>query len=426
MEAHKRETYSALGARLQPPVISALMSAMLDNPRLLSLAAGFTDTSSLPVDMVAEAVASLGLREGPPEYLQYGSTQGRRRLRELLSARIAHQDALAPWAIVPARTMLGNGSQQLLYLAMQVLCDPGDIVLVERPTYFVFLEMLGGLGVRPLSMPAESDGRLDLEATASMLKRMTKNGGESRIKAVYLLSYFANPSAISRSAQEKEDLAQVLSDAGVFVPVIEDAAYRELWFEESRPAPSIFGLHRWDGFSRLYLGTLTKPFATGLKVGYAHASEAPLLDRMLWLKGHHDFGSANFNQAILEHVLESGDFDRHLERLRPAYHAKMLRLHQSLEGAGLKDMGWEWQVPAGGLYLWLRAPEGMDTRADGFFWNACLEEEVLYVPGDLCIAERDEHRYVRLSFGVLEPDALVEAARRFSRAAARLAGCSSR
>ncbi len=419
MDAHRREPYSALGSRLRPPVISALLSRALDHPRLLSLAAGFTDNHTLPVESVSAAVEALRARGGSPEHLQYGATQGRRRLRELLSARTANQDALPPGAIVPARTMAGNGSQQLLYLAAQVLCDPGDIVLVERPTYFVFLEMLAGLGARPVSLPARADGSYDLEGIRALLRRMSRNGEAARVKAVYLLTYFANPSAFSRSEDEKNALAEILLEEGIVVPVIEDAAYRELWFRAPWPARSVFALGSWDRFPRLYLGTLTKPFATGLKIGFAHASDAELLDRMTWLKGHHDFGSANFNQAILEHVIESGAFEAHLERLRPGYAEKMIHLDRALDAAGLRQLGWEWGAPAGGLYLWLRAPEGVDTSADRDFWNACLEEEVLYVPGDLCIGERDDRRHARLSFGVLDPAALEEAAARFARAAGR-------
>ncbi|MGH8021102.1 MAG: PLP-dependent aminotransferase family protein [Opitutaceae bacterium] len=402
------------------------MSAALDNPRLLSLAAGFTDNETLPVESVTAAAEALRVRESSPEHLQYGAPQGRRRLRELLSARTAHQDALPSGGIVPARTMVGNGSQQLLYLAAQVLCDPGDIVLVERPTYFVFLEMLAGLGVRPVSLPAKDAGSYDLEGIRALLRTMSRNGEAARVKAVYLLTYFANPSGISRPADEKSALAELLIEHGLIVPVIEDAAYRELWFEEPWPARSVFALESWERFQRLYLGTLTKPFAAGLKIGFAHASDADLLDRMAWLKGHHDFGSANFNQAILEHVIESGDFEAHLELLRPAYARKMKHLDRALTLAGLRKLGWEWDQPAGGLYLWVRGPEGIDTSGEGAFWNSCLEEEVIYVPGDLCIGERDDRRYVRLSFGVLDPAALEEGARRFARAASRFfAGTAS-
>ncbi|RME68862.1 MAG: aminotransferase class I/II-fold pyridoxal phosphate-dependent enzyme, partial [Verrucomicrobia bacterium] len=232
---------------------------------------------------------------------------------------------------------------------------------------------------------------------------------------------FANPSAISRSEAEKEQLAEVLQEVGLIVPVIEDAAYRELWFEAPWPARSILALEAFEPFPRLYCGTLTKPFASGLKIGYLHASSPAIFERMLWLKGHQDFGSAHFNQAILEHVIRSGGFDAFLARLRPGYASKMDTLDRALEEAGLRALGWRWERPAGGLYLWVRAPEGVSTELNGPLWKACVEEEVMYVPGGLCIAGPADSRHVRLSFGVLDHAALREAAARFARAARRAA-----
>ncbi len=413
--------YSATGARLRAPAISALMSAALDDPRLLSLAAGFTDTSTLPVGLISRTVGALAIRDGQPEHLQYGSTQGRRRLRELLAARTARQDGVEPGVFTPGRTLIGNGSQQLLYLAVQALCDPGDIVLVERPTYFVFLDMLAGLGVRAVSLRAQMDGSLDPSAIAEQLESLRRSGEAERIKAVYTVAYFANPSGRTRGEEEKSALAAALERAGVVVPVLEDAAYRELWFEHPPAARSCFAPPAWKAFPKLYFGTLTKPFASGLKVGFAHASHEGLLDRMAWLKGHHDFGTSHFNQAILEQVLETDAYDAHLAGLRPAYGFKMRSLDGALEEAGLRRLGWRWDPPDGGLYLWLTAPEGLDTSAEGPLWKACLAEGVLYVPGGLCLADADDSRHVRLSFGVLGGGALAEAARRFQRAAARVA-----
>ena len=215
------------------------------------------------------------------------------------------------------------------------------------------------------------------------------------------------------SEREKNALAEVLSTQGVIVPVLEDAAYRELYFHSPHDAPSVFSLPSWSEFPRLYLSTLTKPFATGLKVGYGVCSNAEWLKKMLHVKGHHDFGTANFNQAVLEQVLTNGGFDEQLLRIRPAYEAKMQALHRSLEVGGLKELGWKWEKPSGGLYLWLKAPGNLDTSLEGPFCRACLANRVVYVPGDLCFGDRVPKGYVRLSFGVLQPPELTEAGRRF-------------
>lgn len=411
--------FSQLGARLRRPMVTALMSAALDNPGMLSLAAGFTDTATLPQRAIGRAVDALAARGGLPEHLQYGSNAGRVRLRELLAARIAAQDGLPPDGLPVARTIVANGSQQLLHAAAQVLCDPGDIVLVEQPTYFVFLEILASLGVRAVGLPAHPDGILDLPALRERLHDLRRGGEIPRLKALYLQGYFANPSGRSRTEQEKNGLAALLAEAGLYIPVIEDAPYRELWFEQPWPARSTLALEAWSRFPRLYLGTLTKPFASGLKVGFGHTTETAWFDRLCWWKGHADFGTANFNQAILEQVIASGEFDAHLARVRPGYAAKLQRLHSSLEQAGLRELGWRWEPPVGGLTMWLRGPVGLDTDGDGPLWHAALAEGVLYVPGGLCLAEPEPAGCVRLSFGVLDHEALAEAARRFVRAAAR-------
>src|SRR5690606_9997713 len=115
--------------------------------------------------------------------------------------------------------------------------------------------------------------------------------------------------------------------------------------------------------------------------------------------------------------LETGAYDRQLARLRLAYREKRDALHAALLAGGLPDRGWRWQLPAGGLYLWLRGPADLDTGAESDFCRKCLEEGVLYVPGALCHGDTPDHNTVRLSFGVLAPADLAEAGARFCRAA---------
>ncbi len=411
--------YSALGHRAQPPTIARLMALMLENPGLLSVAAGFTDTRTLPVAVVQAAVDTLARRGGDPEYLQYGTNQGRPKLRALLADRLLALETPPDTDAVRKNFFITNGSQQALYLAMQVLCDPGDIVLVDRPSYFVYLEMLVGLGVQARSLPVDADGRIDSAGLAALLETLRARGELGRVKAVYFVSYFSNPSARSLDEAEKNAIADTLTAAGVIVPVVEDAAYRELYYEQPHPARSVLSLPSWAAFPKLYTSTLTKPFASGLKVGYGTSSDPGLLAKMLHVKGHHDFGTANYNQAILEEVLSTGGLDAQLAIIRPAYQRKMRALHGALIEAGLQELGWRWSVPGGGLYLWLAAPASLDTGLDSAFCHACVEAGVLYVPGDLCFGDDAPKNFIRLSFGVLgEPD-LIEAAHRFTGVAKR-------
>lgn len=397
------------------------MAMALETPGLLSLAAGFTDNKTLPVGEVRVAVEALAQQPGEPEYLQYGTNRGRPGLRRLLSERLAGIEPGLVADELSAGMMVTNGSQQALYLAMQVCCDPGDIVLVDRPSYFVFLEMLTGLGVQARSLPLDAEGRIDGEALRRLLIEMETRGETKRLKAVYFVSYFSNPSARSLEEDEKTMLAEVLTERGLIIPVLEDAAYRDLYYRQPYAARSVLTLPAWQAFPKLYLATLTKSFATGLKVGYGFCSDRLWLDKMLHVKGHHDFGTANFNQAIFERVLANGGFETQLARIRPAYEAKMRSLHGTLVAEGLSALGWRWAEPTGGLYLWLQAPTKLDTSMNSEFCRACVHEGVLYVPGDLCYGDDAPKYFARLSFGVVGGDELIEAARRFVAVARRFA-----
>lgn len=412
---------SQLGRRAAPPTIARLMVMALEQPGLLSLAAGFTDNATLPVDAVRAATGALATRTGEPEFLQYGTNQGRPQLRRLLAARLAAIEPGLDAEGLEQRMLVTNGSQQALYLAMQTLCDPGDIVLVDRPSYFVFLEMLAGLGVQAVSLPMDGRGVIDAAALEAQLAELVRTGRAERVKAVYFVSYFSNPSARSLAEIEKNTVAETLARHGLFVPVVEDAAYRELYFEKPEAARSVLSLEAWREFPKLYLSTLTKPFASGLKVGWGVCTDGAWLNAMLHAKGHHDFGTANFNQALCEQVLADKVLDLHLKKIRPAYAHKMRTLSGALEKEGLRACGWRWAEPAGGLYLWLEAPRGLDTGLESAFCRACLETGVLYVPGELCFGDDVPKNFVRLSFGVLGGTDLQEAGRRFVTVARRFA-----
>ena len=420
MQTHSHIRFSALGRRAEPPTIARLMAMTLENPQLLSLAAGFTDNSTLPAKGVQKAVAELVARSGEPEYLQYGSNHGRPELRRLLTDHLCEQEPSLDPLEVQRGFFVTNGSQQALYLAMQVLCEPGDIVLVDRPTYFVFLEMLKGLGIEARSIPVDAaSGLVDAPAMADMLRAMRSRGELARVRAVYFVSYYSNPSGRSLERSEKALIANTLRDAGLIIPAIEDAAYRDLFYEQPHAAPSVLSMTEWGEFPRFYTSTLTKPYATGLKVGFGTCTDPEWRAKMLHVKAHHDFGSANFNQALFECVLGDGGFAEQLKVIRPAYRAKMLILDDALHEAGLSEHGWNWRQPEGGLYIWLRAPDHVDTGLDSRLCHECVEAGVLYVPGELCFGDDVPKNCIRLSFGVLTEGPLREAAHRFAAVARR-------
>ncbi|MCC5808246.1 MAG: PLP-dependent aminotransferase family protein [Opitutales bacterium] len=282
----------------EEPVITRLMTAALERPELLSLAAGFTDNARLPAAAVERAVAALRVSDPGKSYLQYGRNAGDPALREALAGHMRTFPGETLPGIDPGDIVVTNGSQQLLYMTVQLFCDPGDCVWVQAPSYFVFLELLRGLGVRAVSMPVTPDGTVDAEGCRRQLQQWRLEGGTGRPRLAYLMGAFANPSTRSLAAEEKTALAEVFRSEAPELPVVEDMAYRELYFGAAPAIPSMLSMEAWRDHPVLYAGTLTKPFATGLKIGYGVTRSTVWREGLERIKGHQDFGSSQFAQAL--------------------------------------------------------------------------------------------------------------------------------
>src|SRR5262249_11485250 len=172
----KSHSLSALGRRTEEPPISWLMATALANPRLISLAAGFTDQTSLPVQEIRQILQELfdSPRLGPTA-LQYGTTRGDSVLRKLTALRLRQLDQApkSSRALAPERMIIANGSQQMLYMITEALCDPGDIVVVEDPSYFVYLSILQSHGIRTRGVRMQPDG-LDVAHLVQVLESLQR------------------------------------------------------------------------------------------------------------------------------------------------------------------------------------------------------------------------------------------------------------
>lgn len=396
---------SALGQRTGEPPISWLMHAALARPNLISLAAGFTDTETLPVVETRALLNELlrSARAGRAA-LQYGTTTGDPELRRLTAERFAKLDgvrpgARSPWS--PERILVTHGSQQLLYMVTEALCDPGDIALVEDPTYFVFLGILQSRGVKARGVRLEPDG-LDLAHLRAVLEALRRRRRLHRVKLLYLVSYFQNPTGVTTAFARKRAALALLKeferDAGHPIYLLEDAAYRELRFA-GRDEPSALAARGFAG-RVVYAGTYSKPFATGVRVGFGVLPE-PLFSAVLRIKGNHDFGTSNLLQQLVARALASGRYDRHLGVLRRRYAHKARVMQRALEAYFPREV--EWRAPEGGLYFWARLPHGVKSGLGSPLFKAALARDVLYVPGALCYADDPTRpkpdNELRLSFG---------------------------
>jgi 2-aminoadipate transaminase len=407
---------SALGLRTAPPPISWLMKTALSRSGLISLAAGFTDNATLPVEfsrrLLDEVLSSP--RTGQPA-LQYGATAGEGRLRELTASHLQKLDGGHDRAHSPERIIVTGGSQQFLYMTLEALCDEGDIVLVEDPTYFVFLSILQSRGLKARGVRLERDG-IDLVHLERVLERLKRSGELRRVKALYLVTYFQNPTGVTTSLDRKRAALKLLKryerSAGHPLYLLEDAAYRELRFDHGPDVPTALIL---PGAKNrvIYAGTYSKPFATGVRVGFGILPE-PVFTAVLRIKGNHDFGTANLLQHLLVRALANGSYDLQVAKVRKNYALKARVMKRALAEYFPANVEiWE---AGGGLYFWVRLPERIATGVKSKVFRTALKNDVLYVPGELCYAEdstrpRPDHE-MRLSFGSASPQNIREGIRR--------------
>ena len=278
-----------------------------------------------------------------------------------------------------------TGSAQLIYLVCEALLDPGDIVLVESPTYFVFLGPVETRGARAIRVPIDEDG-LRLDALEATLARLEAEGQLDRVKLIYTIPEHANPTGISLAADRRGPLVELVRrwSRRHRIFVLEDAAYHGLSFGAAEP-PSLWS-HDREGETVILARTFSKTFSPGLKIGYGVLPEG-LIDPILYLKGNHDFGSANFNQQLLERVLADGSYDRHVGAARrPVRPEARSSSRPWRRRSGRSDPEVHWTHPEGGLFVWMTVPEGLDTGFDGPLFPRCVREGVIYVPGEYAFA----------------------------------------
>ena len=399
----KNSALSALGHRTAPPPISWLMKTALARPKLISLAAGFTDNATLPTEISRRLLDEIlrSPKNGQPA-LQYGTTAGYEPLRQLTATHLQKLDGGHDRAHSPENVIITGGSQQLLYMTLEALCDEDDIVLVEDPTYFVFLGILQSRGLQARGVKLERDG-LDLAHLETVLTQLENNGELRRVKALYLVTYFQNPTGATTSLAKKSAALKLLKKferaAGHPLYLVEDAAYRELRFDHGADVPTALTLP--GARARvIYVGTYSKPFATGVRVGFGILPE-PIYTAVLRLKGNHDFGTANLLQHLLARALATRLYDQQVAKVQKNYARKARVMQQALAKHFPANVEiWE---PSGGLYFWARLPKNISTGVKSKVFQTALKNDVLYVPGELCyaddLARRKPNHEMRLSFG---------------------------
>lgn len=342
--------------------------------------------------------------------LQYGPTEGYAPLREMIARHSARYGIMAR----PDNVLITSGSQQALDLIGKLLINRGDRVLVEAPTYMGALQAFNVFGPDYVSVPMDDDG-LRTSGLADVLR--------TSIKFMYLLPNFHNPAGVTMSAERRREVVALSEEFGI--PIVEDDPYGQLRFEGEH-LPTLLVLDgencsRGNGYELgnvIYLSTFSKTLTPGLRLAWIVAP-AEVIARLVQLKQGADLQTSTFVQVLAHEVARGGWLDEHVQNLRRVYRERRDVMLAALERAMPPELGVTWTRPQGGLFLWMRLPEGM-AAAD--LLKVALAQNVAFVPGDAFFATGTEgRRYCRLNFSNAQPAMIEEGIARLGAAVQRMA-----
>jgi len=373
--------------RIQASTIRELLK-LTQRPGIISFAGGLPAPELFPKAEAAEKAAEI-LKEKGEVALQYGPTEGYLPLRAFV----------AEWLGVEVEEVLiTTGSQQALDLLGKVFLEEGAPVLLEAPSYLGAIQAFRAYGPRFLTVPTGEEGP-DLEALAEALKEGPR--------FLYLIPSFQNPSGGLMPLWARERLLEMVMEKGLLV--VEDDAYRELYFGETR-VKSLFELAREAGYPGvIYLGSFSKILAPGLRVAFAVAHPEALL-KLTQAKQGVDLHTPALNQILVHELLKEGLLER-LSRVRRVYRDKAKAMLEALEKEMPKEVAFT--RPKGGMFVWMELPKGLSAEA---LLSKALEENVAFVPGGPFFALGGGENTLRLSYATMDQARIAEGVRRLGKA----------
>ncbi|WP_417854250.1 PLP-dependent aminotransferase family protein, partial [Actinoalloteichus caeruleus] len=340
--------------------IRALFS-VASRPEVVSLAGGMPNLAALPLESLAAEVARLVATEGQTA-LQYGSAHGVPELRE----QIVEVMALEGISAHPDDVVVTVGSQMALDTVARIFCDPGDVIIAEAPSYVGALGSFAAYQAEVVHVSMDDEGLVpdDLRQALEAAERAGK-----RVKFLYTIPNFHNPAGVTLAVRRRAEVLEICARHGVLV--IEDNPYGLLGFDNQiYPA-----LRADDPDNVIYLGSFSKIFASGLRVGWALAPHA-VREKLVLASESATLCPPTFNQLLVSRYLSTHDWKGQIKSYREVYRERRDAMLGALEQH--MPAGCQWTRPDGGFYVWLTAPEGVDTKA---MLPRAITKRVAYVSG---------------------------------------------
>jgi 2-aminoadipate transaminase len=374
------------------------------HPDVISFAGGLPAPELFPTERILEATRRV-LAEHPAESLQYGLTEGYIPLREMI---VRHMQRYGIHCTID-NVLITSGSQQALDLIGKVMIDPGDRVIVEQPSYLGALQAWNVYGAGYRCVPTDDDGMLPGE----LEKAIQANGA----KFIYALPNFQNPSGITLSGERREEIVRLSDDYGI--PIVEDDPYGQLRYEGENLSPLIAidaeargkcvnGDGCFISGNVIYLSTFSKTLCPGFRVAWMVAPE-DVIYRMVQAKQGADLHTSTFAQMIAFEAARGGFLDKHVRKIRNVYRKRrdlMLSLLEEMMPPGVT-----WTRPQGGLFLWVRLPEGMSSKE---LLKKAVERKVAFVPGAPFFPLGGGENTLRMNFSNATPERIEEGVKRLA------------
>jgi 2-aminoadipate transaminase len=368
--------------------------AVASRPEVVSLAGGMPYLSALPLDSLAGECAEMIATEGMAA-LQYGSAQGTPELREQICEVMALEGIRAHADDVTVTV----GSQMALDMVTRIFCDPGDVVLAEAPSYVGALTTFSAYQAQVVQVAMDDDGLIPTELDAALDSLSTQ--GQTP-KFLYTIPNFHNPAGVTLALERRAEILRLCAEHRVLI--VEDNPYGLLGFDgQIYPA---MRAHAPDNV--VYLGSFSKTFAPGLRVGWALAPHA-VREKLVLATESATLCPPVFTQFVVSRYLAQHDWKGQVKVYREVYRERRDALLAAL--AQYLPPGCSWTHPAGGFYVWLTVPEGLDTKA---MLPRAVTQRVAYVPGTAFYPDGLGSRQMRLSFCYPTPERIIEGVRRLA------------
>ncbi len=388
--------FSSMASRLRRSEIRELLK-LTRNPETISFAGGLPDPAIFPYEAV-EAASLRAIRESGRHALQYSPTEGDPFLKDQLVAFTHRQGE----TVTAENMLVVASSQQAIDLLGKIFIDPGDAIIVERPTYVGTIQAFRAFDADFHGVDLDQNGMIPEKLEQTVI-RLIDNG--KKPKFVYLIPDFQNPAGITLSLERRKEILAIASKYDL--TIIEDSPYRELRFEGDL-LPSLYSLDR-DG-RVIQMKTFSKIFCPGFRLGWIVAPPE-VIEKLVMAKQGTDLCTAAYVSIVAAYLIQDGYLEKQIEISKKLYRRKADLMQQSLKRFMPKIDGLWWSKPDGGMFLWVHLPEGME--ANDMIQDA-IDLKVAFVIGSCFFHDGSGRNTMRLNFSYPTEEQIVEGVKRLA------------